>query len=138
MGRCRKRIIGSLIIFTFIFSFSLQAFCEDLPEDLEDIDNIEMSEDIKISNDVISGQIIDVKKDLSDLTSDVQENIEITRELYSMQKSEEENTEELEVIDYTEKFEDLHKDNQKIMISLWCLFGMLLGSKLIKGMFGNG
>ena len=32
----------------------------------------------------------------------------------------------------------LHEDIQKVMISMWCLCGLYLGTKLIKGLFGNG
>lgn len=32
----------------------------------------------------------------------------------------------------------IHDDNLKIMLSLWALTGLTLGTKLISGMFGNG
>ena len=135
MGRCGKRINILLIISMFLFSFSLQGYCEELQEqDFGESENI-----IDIPNDFISEQIIDVEKDISEVSSDVQENKEILKEVYNMQKSEqEEKTDNQEIIDYTSYFQLLHEDMQKIMISIWCLFGMLLGTKLIRGMFGNG
>lgn len=139
MGRCGKSIIGYLIIFTFLcFSF-LHVYAEDLEgESSSDTEEIDMTNEYQIENEVIQGQIIDVQKDILVLQSDVQENNEIIREVYSMQKTEQESSSQNEQIDYTQNFVELHEDNQKIMISLWALFGMLLGSKLIKGMFGNG
>ena len=40
--------------------------------------------------------------------------------------------------EYSDDFIQLHEDLQKIMISLWALAGLFLGSKLISRMFGNG
>ena len=40
-----------------------------------------------------------------------------------------------ERLDY---LKDIHEDNQKIMISIWTLTGLTLGTKLISRMFGNG
>lgn len=39
---------------------------------------------------------------------------------------------------YEDAFIQIHEDLQKIMISIWALAGLLLGSKLISRMFGNG
>ena len=40
--------------------------------------------------------------------------------------------------EYTDSFIQIHEDLQKIMISIWALAGLFLGSKLISRMFGNG
>ena len=40
-----------------------------------------------------------------------------------------------ERLDY---LKNIHEDNQKIMISIWTLTGLTLGTKLISRMFGNG
>ena len=40
-----------------------------------------------------------------------------------------------ERLDY---LKNIHEDNQKIMISIWALTGLTLGTKLISRMFGNG
>ena len=44
-------------------------------------------------------------------------------------------------VDHDERLDylkDIHEDNFKIMISIWTLTGLSLGTKLISRMFGNG
>ena len=40
--------------------------------------------------------------------------------------------------EYSDDLIQIHEDLQKIMLSIWALAGLLIGSKLISRMFGNG
>lgn len=116
-------------------SFLVQGFCEELPEEISlEESNVALTPESR--DDEIIDKIDDVGGVLSENKDDLADIKEDTSEIRSLVKAGSETKEE--VIDYTKYFEDLHSDLQKLMVSIWALFGLLLGSKLIVGMFGNG
>jgi septal ring factor EnvC (AmiA/AmiB activator) len=112
------------------------------PDQEADQDEIILDQD---NNDIIMDGINDVNKNVSDVdekidsvSEDVKNVAEAVADGNSLIKAmNDRETKEEEVKD-VDILNLIHEDNQKIMISLWSLFGLLLGTRLIKGMFGNG
>lgn len=140
MGGCLKNIVGFSILFICIVFCVEQAFCEELPEESTEENDLIM--DMQLDNsdklEKINDNIDIILSDLGTTNNNIDHVNDKVNEIIKMEREEQEARESENDIDYADSFQVLHEDNQKIMISLWCLFGMLLGSKLIKGMFGNG
>lgn len=140
MGGCLRNIVGFSILFICIVFCAEQAFCEELPEESTEENDLIM--DMQLDNsdklEKINDNIDIILSDLGTTNNSIDQVNEKVNEIVKMESEEKESREAETDLDYTDTLQVLHEDNQKIMISLWCLFGILLGSKLIKGMFGNG
>ena len=106
---------------------------EDLPETTEAEDVPETTEAEEVPETTESEQVPETTE--SEQVPETTEAEQVPETTEAEQVPETTEVEPNERLDY---LKDIHQDNQKIMISIWTLTGLTLGSKLISRMFGNG
>ena len=106
---------------------------EDLPETIEAEDLPETTEAEDVPETTEAEEVPETTE--SEQVPETTEAEQVPETTEAEQVPETTEVEPNERLDY---LKDIHQDNQKIMISIWTLTGLTLGSKLISRMFGNG